>query len=246
MTPKEMKNTVVTADGIILPEDRLRNPLEFRLIPSPYHACGQIAAREIASSGKQMILYFDIDEHNTYYEIDSLPFQEGVFHLRSLRCKDGADPPLIDNRRVGKCLVSAENWEGSDEEWVRYIVPSRPSYGGGYIWKSADFCRGKPLDVMTSRDALAAAWNSYREATNGNSVPDVDFRREVVLIPYMPARSAAYSIKSLKVDKSGDLTFDPGPEGSSDPKNCSILFLIINRAGIKSVGGKPLPPVSNQ
>src|SRR5262249_22038369 len=210
----EMKKTVVTIDGVILPEDRLRNPL----VIGEHDNCGHIGELKIASPGKQMILYFDTEEHNTYYEIDSLPFQEGVFHLRSLRCKDGAAPPLIDNRTVGKCLVSAETWEGSDKEWFRYIIPERRSYSrGGYISKSVDFCRGKPPDVITSQEALVAAWNTYREATHVNPLPPVDFRREFVLAPYLPARSPSYSIEAIRVDKRGDLTFDPGPEGSSDP-----------------------------
>jgi hypothetical protein len=199
-----------------------------------------------------MILYFDIREYG-YYDIDSVPFQEGVFHLRpydfdSMPFPEGVfhlrRSPTCDIRSPGKCFMSAENWEGSDKEWIRHIVPRRQS-SGGYIRKSAKFCDKSP-DVITNQEDWSAAWRSYSEATSGNWLTNVDFRREMVLIPYLPDRSPGYPVEAIRVDKKGDLTFHPGPENPRVPNKCSILFLIINRAGIKSVGGKPLPPVSNQ
>jgi hypothetical protein len=45
-------------------------------------------------SGKQMKLVFDINQHHfTHYLIDSLPFQDGAFRLRSFACKRNGPLP---------------------------------------------------------------------------------------------------------------------------------------------------------
>jgi hypothetical protein len=67
-------------------------------------------------NGKQMKLVFDIKQHHfTYYLIDSLPFQDGAFRLRSFACKRGGPlPELITTDRGSRCFISADNWVGKD------------------------------------------------------------------------------------------------------------------------------------
>jgi hypothetical protein len=67
-------------------------------------------------NGKQMKLIFDIKQHHfTYYLIDSLPFQDGVFRLRSFVCKrSGPLPELITTNNGSLCFISADNWVSKD------------------------------------------------------------------------------------------------------------------------------------
>ena len=95
----------------------LGNPLGFGIDPPAF--CGKIADLVINKGGKEMRLVFDIGEHNTHYEIDSLAFQPGTFYLQSTKCSDGAPPPMIDNNTVGKCFVSSSNWKRAEKNLKR-------------------------------------------------------------------------------------------------------------------------------
>src|SRR5687768_14790881 len=68
------------------------NPLIWSLNPLAH--CGDVRDLTLTYAGKTMRLLFDIKEHNTYFEIDAPPFQDGTFRLRSLRCRDRARPPM--------------------------------------------------------------------------------------------------------------------------------------------------------
>jgi hypothetical protein len=242
LSQAEMEKLVIKVDGVETSPDRpvRTNPLSLGHFHPLNNTCGQVADVVIGYHGKQMTLYYDILEHNTYYEIDSLPFREGVFHLRSLKCHDGARPPRIDNDTTGKCVVSAETWEGSEKEWVRYVQVARHSGGGDFINQPASFCRRKAPDVIVDQPGLESIWRKYPEATHGNHFPQVDFQREIVIAPYLADQGPSYTFKSLKVDQRGNLTFHPAPRDVDVAENkCSIVFLIINRGGIKTVSGKP-------
>jgi hypothetical protein len=67
-------------------------------------------------SGKQMKLVFDINQHHfTHYLIDSLPFQDGAFRLRSFACKrNGPLPERITTYNGSLCFISADNWVSKD------------------------------------------------------------------------------------------------------------------------------------
>ncbi len=103
---------VMTYDGVQRSATRhagyAGNPMRFGIDPPAF--CGKVDEVVLERSGKQMRLVFDIGEHNTYYEIDSLPFQPGTFQLKSRKCTDGKPPPMIDNNTKGKCFISADNW----------------------------------------------------------------------------------------------------------------------------------------
>ena len=82
----------------------VKNPLRFGF-------CGEIKDLTLLYKNAEMRLIFDVGEHNTVYEIDSPPFQKGVFRPPSLKCAGGKSPPLIDNNNTGVCSVSADNWK---------------------------------------------------------------------------------------------------------------------------------------
>lgn len=215
----------------------LSNPLIFG-IDSP---CGKLGDLTVGSGGKLMKLFFDIGEHNTSYLIDSLPFQEGTFQLKSLGCKDGARPPMIDNLNAGNCFVSADNWKGMEKDWVRHLIWN--DFSGGRIDTQGLDCRKKTIGVISTQKDWEAAWKFYREANRGNPLPAVDFRAEVVLTVFLPKAPPSSGYDSILVDKKGDLTFRRLPPPKAyDPDACSILLLIIYRSGVESIEGKPLPP----
>jgi hypothetical protein len=254
MNLQETKKLVVKVDGVALDQQRFTasipsaflpdqkefkeaNPLVFfGVIPDGAKTvvgyCGKIGDVVISYGGKQMRLLFDINKHNTRYVIDSLPFQEGTFHLRSLKCKDGARPPMIDNNTIGKCVVSADNWEGLEKEWVRHL--SWNDYGGIRTDQNRS-CRNKVISVINTGTDLAATGELYPEIKRGsNLLPAIDFKTEIMLIISTPR----LSYESIVVDKNGDLTLGPLPETSDN--NCHMYFLKIYRSGVKSIEGKPL------
>ncbi|HEV8158805.1 MAG TPA: hypothetical protein VGP58_07235 [Pyrinomonadaceae bacterium] len=215
------------------------NPLIFGIY-SPT-VCGKVGDLTLEYGGKQMRLIFDIGEHNTSYEIDSPPFWEGTFHLASLKCKDGAKPPLIDNNNTGKCPVSADSWKSAGNDWARHLVWNE--MWDGRNARRVD-CKNKKLEVITNHKDWTAAWEIYRGVGRSNPLPAIDFKTEVVLIVYLPKAPPSLGYDSIVVDKKGDLTFRPPPPRSYDPNRCSVLLLEIYRSGIKSIEGKPLPPPS--
>jgi hypothetical protein len=261
MNLQETKKLVVKVDGVALDQKHFTasisseflpdqkefkeaNPLVFfGVIPDGAKTvvgyCGKIGEVVIIYGGKQMRLLFDIDKHNTLYVIDSLPFQEGTFHLRSLKCKDGARPPMIDNNTIGKCVVSADNWEGMEKEWVRRL--SKNDYIGIRSDQSRS-CRSKVISVISRQTDLAAAADLYPEIKRGGTLlPAIDFKTEIALIISTP-RLLSYG--SIIVDKNGDLTLDQPPEDSDN--NCHMFFLRVYRSGVKSIEGNPLPPAPTQ
>ena len=222
----------------------MNNPLVFEWIPGNTF-CGKIGDMTLEYGGKQMRLFFDIRDHNTYFQIDSLPFQEGTFHLRGLKCNDGAKPPLIDNNNSGKCVVAADNWEGMEKDWVRQLVWN--DFWGGRIDPQGLDCRGKTTDVINTQKDWEAAWKLFREAANGNPLPAIDFKTEIVLMAYAPKAPPSIGYDALMVDKKGDLTVHLVPRPKQyDQKACTILLLAIYRSGIKTVEGKSLPPPASE
>lgn len=216
------------------------NPLSFDGVGSPLTLCGRIADMTLAYGGKVMRMALDVEQHNTYYEIDSPPFQDGSFHLGSLACGSGAPPPRIDNRTTGVCRVSADNWERMGGDRVRYFVPIY--YGGGFVQLSADACRSRGTVVITTPEERAAVWKSHPEATGPHPEPSTDFGRQFLLVVYQAGRAANYGRNSFLVRSRGDLTFIPVPDERTDPGACSVMFFVLSRDGINSVEGKPLPP----
>jgi hypothetical protein len=172
---------------------------------------------------------------NTRYVIDSLPFQEGTFHLRSLRCNDGARPPMIDNNTNG---VSADNWDGLEKDWVRRLFWNESI---GIRSDQSRSCRARVINIIGSQTDLAAAAESYPEIKRGGTLPPtIDFRTEIALIISTPRLSHG----SIIVGKNGDLTLDQSPEVSDN--NCHVFFLAVYRSGVKSIEGKPLPTASTK
>jgi hypothetical protein len=218
---REMRNIVV-----------MTNPLFFDIL------CGKIGDLTLEYKGKQMRLIFDIGEHNTSYQIDSPPFQEGTFHLQSRRCKDGAKPPVIDNRNTGKCVVTADNWEGMDKDWVRHLIWN--DFWGGQL-DSTLTCRDKKIDIINNQKDWSDSWKLFREAAKGNPLPLIDFRTEVVLIKYLSGQPPSLSYDSIVVDKKGDLTFrGVARPGLIHHRACSVLLIRIYRSGVKTIEGKLL------
>jgi hypothetical protein len=215
------------------------NPLVF---DGRMTSCGELGDLTLAYGGKVMRMLFDIREHNTYYEIDSPPFQEGTFHLRSLACEGGAAPPRIDNRTTGKCLVPADSWDGMDRDWVRAVVAEY--HGGGWVHVPADACRSRGLVAITRQNDVAALWRSHPEALDRAREPTLDFRWQLLLAVYRAGHDASFAIEAIRVDKSGDLTFAAQTDDRSDPASCSIVVLGLYRSGVHSIAGKPLPSPS--
>lgn len=202
--------------------------------------CGRIGDLTLEYGGKQMRLIFDIGGHNTSYEIDSLPFREGTFRLGSLKCSDGAKPPIIDNLNDGKCLVSAESWEGTNKDWVRHLILN--DFWGDQVDPRLN-CSDKKIDVINNQKDWAVAWKLNPLANNYSSIPAIDFRAEVVLIIYFLGR---LGYDSIIVDEKGDLTIRASPRPRLRREDCSVVLARIYRSGVKSIEGKPLPPPSSQ
>lgn len=217
----------------------LRNPLRFGEVA----LCGKIGDLIIHKANVEMRLVFDIGEHNTYYEIDSLPFQEGTFHLKSLKCADGAAPPMIDNNTVGTCFVSASNWEPADITTKRIVIPSETWMSG----RSTGDCGGNTTEVITTEKRFAEFVRENPLMNNPNYIPAVDFKTQIVLIQYRGSDRGSRGNGPLTVDANGDLTFGDLSVHKAAPGSvprCDIRLWSVYRSGIKSVEGKPVPPVS--
>ena len=215
------------------------NPLTFGVNGS-LTACGQLGDLTITSGGQVMRLLFDIREHNTYFEIDGLPFRDGTFHLASLKCADGARPPAVDNASSAKCLVPADRWEGMDADWVRYVIP-RPMHGiAGSTTVPPEQCRTRTLAAVTERaasDSLLAAYPSLAQGL----WTGVDFRVQFLLAVHQTI-GTTYSLRSFRVDKQGDLTYEPPPARPDLSGSCTAMYVVLYRSGIRSIDGIPLPP----
>ena len=210
------------------------NPLIWSL--NPLADCGDVRDLTLTYAGKTMRLLFDIKEHNTYFEIAAPPFQDGTFRLRSLRCRDRARPPMIDNRTRGKCLVEADSWQRVEQEPVGQLVAR--ALAGGPVDSTAASCRsaaGRSLEAITTQQDWDTAWKRYPGVARGNALPSVDFATQFVLVVYRPLWP-----RSIQLDKEGDLTF-VRPLGLADGIPCSILFLTVERSGVRSIAGRPLP-----
>lgn len=239
MSTDQLGRLSVQINGI--PATRLTNPLTFG-INGIHTACGQLGDLTLTSGGKTMHLLFDIREHNTYFEIDGLSYREGTFHLRSLECLHGARPPVIDNNSSGKCLVPAERWEGADKEWVRYVLAPTGRAFAGSTTVPLEECRTRTLDAVTERaasDSLLAAYPSLGEGY----WRDFDLRVQFLLAVHQTI-GATYSLKSFRVDKRGDLTYEPPPPRPGDGGTCTAMYVVLYRSGIRSINGVPLPPAS--
>ena len=209
-------------------------------------------------NGRQMRLFFDFGPHRNQYLIDSLPFQDGTFHLRPSECKSDALMPglMINNDKSRLCLVSADNWENMEKGSIRFLLPTVTWYSSLRSWnnpnyrsnKSMDLCYSKAIGMINAPTDWATTWERYREIyRNPNELPPVDFKREIVLSIANPPYPVGND--SIRVDINGDLTFHPWPAasaetGQSDRRSCNILFLAIYRSGVKSVEGRPLPPAT--
>ena len=204
--------------------------------------CGGIGEVTLAYGGNVMRMLFDILRHNTSYEIESPPFQNGTFHLRSRACDRGAPPPLIDNRTTGKCVVRADSWDDPNTDWVRHLVPDQGESSGGPVSISADSCRRRGQSVIADSAEFAAFWNAHPGVNHGNAIPVVDFRTQFVLTVFQADHGGGYYLTSLQVDKRGNLTFVRAPDQSPNRPACSANTFVLHRSGINAVGGKPLPP----
>lgn len=219
------------------------NPLPTSI--QPYNAYGRIGDLTLIYRGKQMRLIFDINEarHST---IDSLPFQSGTFHLNRAM--------TLDCNAGNPCVVSSANWDDTSKDRVRHPVWNN-------FWINAFDPRhnrcDKTITVINNQKDWTTTWELFereRKAsqiigiiTDGQLLPAIDFRTEMVLVIYLQNISKRPGDDSLIVDKNGDLTFQPPPPVKAwHSKFCSILLLEIYRSGVKSIEGKPLPPAALQ
>jgi len=216
------------------------NPLTFGAL-NPLAFCGGVEDLTLAYAGRTMRLLFDLGEHNTYYEIESPPFQGGTtFRLRSLRCRHGARPPRIDNRTTGKCLVPADSWERTEEERAGRLVV-RP-LAGGVVDSTAESCRssaGGLLEAITTQRDWETTWKAYPSVAGGNPLPKVDFATQLVLVVYRPIGP-----RSVRVGQPGDLTWVRRPDQDQyfyDPIPCLVLYEAVDRNDVRSINGRPLP-----
>jgi len=219
----------------------LRNPLGFGMDPPAF--CGKIGDLVIRKGKKVMRLDFDIGEHNTHYEIDSLPFQEGTFRLKSTKCKDGT-PPAIDNNTVGKCRVAASAWAPLDRSQKRIVIP-RETWATG---RSRKDCVGMGTEIITTEKRFAEVVRE-NPLMNQTYVPAVDFKTEIVLVQYLDSNRRKHGNGPLTVDARGDLTFgEPSAVsfGGGSVPFCAMRLWAVYRSGIATVEGKPIPPVSTR
>lgn len=93
------------------------NPINFGINLPAF--CGRLGEIVIKKDDVEMHLIFNVEKHNTYYFIDSLPFQAGKFRLKSHNCEGGKPAPLIDNNRTGACFVSADMWERAEMDKLK-------------------------------------------------------------------------------------------------------------------------------
>lgn len=221
-----------------------KNPLEFHQLYGSLVACGAVEALTLTYAGKTMRLVFGIGEHNTYYEIEGPPFQQGTFRLRSLRCHGGAPPPRIDNRTSGKCLVAADGWERTERGEVGHLVARE--LAGGFADSTAGSCpsaTGRQLEAITTPRDWETAWTSDPGVARGKPLPTVDFTTQFVLVVYRAELAVPLGIESIRVDERGDLTYVHTP-GLYAPRHCAMLYVAADRAGVRSVAGQPLPPMT--
>ena len=220
----------------------LRNPLGFGIDHPAF--CGKIGDLVIDKGGKLMRMIFDIDEHNTHYEIDSLPFQEGTFYLSRRKCSDGAAPPMIDNNTVGKCFVTSDNWISPKKGTKRYVIPNEQ----WFTIESGLNCKNKPSDVIDTEPKWSEMVERYPRMNQSNArVPAVDFKTEIVLVRYHDSSGVNARNGLIVVDKNGDLTFESSRtrrQSSAEIRHCDILFQSIYRSGIRSIEGRPIPVLS--
>ena len=143
---------------------------------------------------------------------------------------------MIDNRTSGKCLVEADSWQRVEQEPVGQLVAR--ALAGGSVDSTAASCRsaaGRPLEAITTQKDWDTAWKWYPGVTRGTALPTVDFKTQFVLVVYRPIEPRA-----IRVDKEGDLTF-VRPLGLYGGIPCSVLFLTVDRSGVRSIAGRPLP-----
>lgn len=209
----------------------LRNPLVFG-IGSGLNHCGRIGDLVLSYRGKEMRLLFDL-RRGVHYDVDSPPFQNGTFHLRGPFC-----PHPDDRDSSGRCVVSSDRWDGMDKEWVRHPVPV--FIGGGRLAEPVAACRSATVRAVTRRSEWDALWRSHPGVVRSNRPLEFDFRTQVMLVAYLPIGNFGLTLESVRVDKSGDLTFAPMRE-PPDPQSCSVVIVVIYRSGVRSIEGAPLP-----
>jgi hypothetical protein len=213
------------------------NPLIFH-VNSELGACGRIGDVVLAYRGMEMQLFIDADEHNTFYEIESPPFQNATFRLRALPCVDGGRPPAIDNRTSGKCVVSSLNWQGMDEEWVRHLVPI---FGKGGLFNTpvAECDSNEVVRAVTKRSEWVELYRGYPEVLGFEPFPEIDFLTTMIVAVYRRSRGPGYSLDAMRVDRRGNLTFVYSSPPTSQSA-CSLTVLALFRSGVRSVHGTPL------
>lgn len=201
-------------------------------------ACGELRELTLGYAGKTMRLLLEIPEaNNQYYEIDGPPFQDATFRLRRLRCRDGAQPSGMDDRTTRKCLVVADAWERAEHTSLGHLVARE--LAGRFVDSTAAACRspaGRELEAVTRQEDWEATWASYPSVARGAPPPSVDFTTQFVLVVYRPA----LDLRSIRVDGRGDLTYVRS-EGLYEPPRCGIFYLAVDRGGVRSVAGRPLP-----
>jgi hypothetical protein len=114
-------------------------------------------------------------------------------------------------------IKSKQSWSGVVKIELRKEAPQK-----GYIANNLDW---------------AKLWKTYR---GNEALPKVDFDREMVLV-YVHSDSNSIGI-SPSLSVTGNLTFDISSSmvGYNNPTDCSYVFELIDRAGIKTIAGKPI------
>jgi hypothetical protein len=212
-----------------------RNPLAFDM-SSELAFCGRLNDMVLRFRGMEMRLFLDIREYR-HYAIDSPPFQQGTFHLRTTVCDEGARAHRPDSRDPPRCRLAGNAWVGPDSAWVRHPTPVFLS--GGPLPRPIAACGREEVRVITSRADWAELWRAHPEALRSNRLVEFDFRYQALLAIYSQLRHPGLTSESLRVDPRGDLTVHLAP-GAVDPAHCSVTFVVINRSGVRSVNGNPI------
>jgi hypothetical protein len=89
--------------------------------------------------------------------------------------------------------------------------------------------------VVASADAWAQLWNAWRD----DEVPNVDFKKDLILVAAGGGPNTII-VQELQLDQQGDLRFRWAITERGGP-GFAATMLQVNRQGIKTVNGSPLP-----
>ena len=114
-------------------------------------------------------------------------------------------------------INSKQSWSGMVKIELRKEAPQK-----GYIANNLEWSK---------------LWKTYR---GSEALPKVDFEREIVLV-YVNRDPNSVGL-SPSLSATGNLTIETAMTlmGYNNPTNCSYIFVLIDRAGIKTIAGKPI------